>query len=437
MPTNSPTRTSIQWWQINPTNGVVVQNGLIDDSSGVKSYAYGSLAVNKFNDVLIGYNSFSTNQYVSASYSFHAFTNQPGVMQTENIFQAGTDAYWKTDGSGRNRWGDYSASCVDPSNDIDFWTVQEYATTHVGSLTNFSGRWGTWWAKLALPIPANDNFTNAVTITGAQGATNGTNVRASREAGEPNHAGNANTPSVWYQWTAPTNGVVSLTCMASNGLDSVLAVYTGSGVGSLTVVASNHASFGGNSAVTFTATASATYRIAVAGFNGSFGNFTLNWQQPSAPVFTSQPSGSSNVIAGANVTFSASAIGTPTPTYQWLFNSTNITGATATSFTTNNVQTNNTGNYSVIASNTGGSITSSAAHLQVYISATPLFSNFGFTNHQFKMTVSGVTNGSYIVQASTNLINWVNLNTNVATFNYTDTIATNFPMRFYRALYNP
>lgn len=437
LPTNSPTRTSIQWWQINPTNGAVVQNGLIDDASGVKSYAFGSLAVNKFNDVVIGYSSFSTNQYASASYSFHAFTNQPGVMQTENIFQAGADSYWKSDSSGRNRWGDYSASCVDPSNDIDFWTLQEYATTHVGSLVNGSGRWGTWWAKLAMSIPANDNFTNAITITGSQSSTNGSNVRASRESGEPNHAGNTNTPSVWYNWTVPSNGVVSLTCTPISGLDSVLAVYTGSSVGSLTVVASNHASFGGTSTLTFTATASTTYRIAVAGWNGSFGDFTLNWLQPSAPVFTSQPSGTVNVIEGTNVTFTASAIGTPTPTYQWLFNSTNITGATSSSFTTNNVQTNNTGNYSVIASNTAGSVTSSVVHLQVYISATPLFSNFAFTNNQFTMTVSGITNATYIVQASTNLTDWTNINTNVATFNYTDTTVTNFPKRFFRALYKP
>jgi len=75
--------------------------------------------------------------------------------------------------------------------------------------------------------------------------------------------------------------------------------------------------------------------------------------------------------------------------------------------------------------------------LQVYMSATPLFSNFAYTNNQFVMTVSGVTNSTYIVQASTNLINWTNINTNVATFNYTDMLATNYPMRFYRGLYHP
>ena len=31
------------------------------------------------------------------------------------------------DNNGINRWGDYSSTVVDPVNDTDFWTVQEYA----------------------------------------------------------------------------------------------------------------------------------------------------------------------------------------------------------------------------------------------------------------------------------------------------------------------
>src|SRR5437660_2843852 len=54
LPANSPTRSSVQWWQIS-TNGTVFQRGLLDDSAGVNFYGYPSIAVNTFGDAVIGY----------------------------------------------------------------------------------------------------------------------------------------------------------------------------------------------------------------------------------------------------------------------------------------------------------------------------------------------------------------------------------------------
>ncbi len=73
---------------------------------------------------------------------------------------------------------------------------------------------------------------------------------------------------------------------------------------------------------------------------------TLN----NAPAITAQPQ-SATITLSSNVTFSATVTGNPTPTYQWQFNGTNIASATGTSYTINNVQTNNAGNYSLVASN--------------------------------------------------------------------------------------
>src|ERR1019366_1097962 len=50
--------------------------------------------------------------------------------------------------SGSNRWGDYSATLVDPVNDLDFWTIQEYAATPP---SNRTGAFGTWWAQVTAP----------------------------------------------------------------------------------------------------------------------------------------------------------------------------------------------------------------------------------------------------------------------------------------------
>src|SRR6266567_9506169 len=56
--------------------------------------------------------------------------------------------------------------------------------------------------------PANDNFSNRITLTGTNVAITGSNVGATREMGEPAHAGNPGGQSVWWSWTAPTNGEV-------------------------------------------------------------------------------------------------------------------------------------------------------------------------------------------------------------------------------------
>jgi endonuclease/exonuclease/phosphatase family metal-dependent hydrolase len=83
-----------------------------------------------------------------------------------------------------------------------------------------------------------------------------------------------------------------------------------------------------------------------------------------APSIRSQPQ-SQNVSPGGNVTFSVSAGGTTPLAYQWFFDGTAISGATTNSFTLNNAQFSDAGNYSVVITNLYGSITSSVAILTV------------------------------------------------------------------------
>jgi hypothetical protein len=420
---------------LDPNNGVT-QFGRIEDTTGTNYYAFPSIAVNRFNDVLVGFSRYSSNQYVSADYAFRAFYDNQNTMENERAFKTGEDSYWKRGTGNLNRWGDFSAACVDPVNDRDFWTVQEYSTPHVGSLINNSGRWAVWWANVNVAVPVNDNFNAATTISGSQGTTNGNNYRATREPGEPNHGGNTIGASVWYNWTAPANGSVTIDNIGSSFF-AVLAVYTGTAVNNLTLVASDFLSIFPSSRVKFTAASGTTYRIAVDGGNAAMGTLVLNWLQPTPPVFLVQPQGQS-IYQGNNVTFTANAIGAPDPTYQWRFNNSNITGATASIYTITGVQTNNAGNYTTVASNSSGSATSAVAVLTVLISQATL-SGPVVTNNLFQFTVSHVTGLNYIIQANTNLgsTNWVAISTNTAPFTFSDTAFTNNPQRFYRALYKP
>jgi hypothetical protein len=70
------------------------------------------------------------------------------------------------------------------------------------------------------------------------------------------------------------------------------------------------------------------------------------------------------VTVGQNATFYVSATGNGTLTYQWTF-STNIDGATGSSYTRSNVETNHAGAYAVIVSDSSGSTTSSNGMLTV------------------------------------------------------------------------
>ena len=82
------------------------------------------------------------------------------------------------------------------------------------------------------------------------------------------------------------------------------------------------------------------------------------------PAIISQPQ-SQGVATGNSVTFSITTTGASPLSYQWLFNGTNISGATTNPFTLAGAQLTNAGTYSVTVTNIAGSATSSNAVLTV------------------------------------------------------------------------
>ena len=131
--------------------------------------------------------------------------------------------------------------------------------------------------------PGNDDFANARVIAGTTGSVAGSNVGATKETGEPDHAGNPGGHSIWYSWTAPADGNVAFTTIGS-GFDTLLAIYTGAAVNALTPVAANDDAPDGSgpSAVSFAAMSGITYSVAVDGFSGKIGSVELSWHP--APV---------------------------------------------------------------------------------------------------------------------------------------------------------
>lgn len=168
--------------------------------------------------------------------------------------------------------------------------------------------------------PANNAFAGRVALNGSSGNLAGSSRLASKESGEPTHAGNGGGRSVWWSWTAPGSGQFSLDTHGS-GFDTLLSVYTGSSVAALTAVAANDndGSANGAGSLLFQAVAARNYLIAVDGFDGASGDVALNW--------------SLNVNAQANlsVTISGPASGVDGGTYGYAVTAANAGPQSATS----------------------------------------------------------------------------------------------------------
>src|SRR5262245_24390577 len=121
--------------------------------------------------------------------------------------------------------------------------------------------------------PANDNFAASTPLSGQDvSRNNDSNEGATLETGEPTSvAGVAGGASIWYSWTAPIDGQVTVDTTGSS-FDSVLWISTGNSVGNLAVIAGGDDVKGAStSLVRFFANAATVYRIRVDGFDGDAG----------------------------------------------------------------------------------------------------------------------------------------------------------------------
>ena len=152
--------------------------------------------------------------------------------------------------------------------------------------------------------PTNDNFASARALSGVDANRTGdTNVAATLEAGETVPiAGTPGGASVWYAWTAPSAGVVRIDTQTSD-FDTLLGVYTGSSVSTLTDVASNDDWADSTSRVRFAVTSGTTYRIKVDGAFGETGTINLHLHLAVPP--SNDNFASATTISGQSITRTA------------------------------------------------------------------------------------------------------------------------------------
>ncbi|MDO8365139.1 MAG: S8 family serine peptidase [Actinomycetota bacterium] len=198
-----------------------------------------------------------------------------------------------------------SVSALTPvaSNDDAFgsfsWSRVEFAvapnTTYWVAIDGWNNQRGS--AVLAPTFtpagPPNDAFASASAIAATRAAIIDAHSRgATHQVGEPTHAGQAGSGSVWWKLTAPANGRLVVSTQGST-FDTTLGVYTGSAVGALTTIGNDDDTAGLRSQVAVNAVSGTEYQVAVDGYhtdpiagtggvqlNTAFVNASNGWYSP-------------------------------------------------------------------------------------------------------------------------------------------------------------
>jgi hypothetical protein len=138
---------ALQWFQIDAATNQLLQEGLIADPD--LDFYYGSIAVNKFGDVAIGFNGSGESQFISSYAAMGTTVAGITTFGAPLQLKSGAATYFQDFGTGRNRWGDYSATVIDPSDPFAFWTFQEFVSTE--------DHWSTQITQFVVGQPAKLN----------------------------------------------------------------------------------------------------------------------------------------------------------------------------------------------------------------------------------------------------------------------------------------
>jgi hypothetical protein len=119
------TNTGVRWYEVRNPAGTptVYQQGTFAPDSDNRWMA--SVAMDEGGNIGVGYSVASASTYPSIRYTGWEVGDPLGTLQAETQLVEGGGSQ-----SGANRWGDYSAMQIDPSDDCTFWYTQEYEATN-------------------------------------------------------------------------------------------------------------------------------------------------------------------------------------------------------------------------------------------------------------------------------------------------------------------
>jgi hypothetical protein len=141
-------RAACRWYQITAESRHLEQSGTVSDSTFY--YYFPSIMVNQYGSALMAFSGSNSSQYASCYMTGRLAGDPAGNMSEPAEYHAGAAPQNLIDGYGRNRFGDYSLTTLDPNDQGTFWTIQEYG--HADDI------WGTYVAQLSLHDgDCNDN----------------------------------------------------------------------------------------------------------------------------------------------------------------------------------------------------------------------------------------------------------------------------------------
>lgn len=169
---NGVSYSDIRWTVVDANTGVLVSSGMIDQ--GNFDYYEGSIAVNEFGQAVIGYNrsGFQTGDgngdgkadgnisFLARTFKIDSFGGLTAfgdemLLRVSDIsdYHCGPRG---NPGGCRERWGDYSAVTIDPSDHSKFFAIGEYASEWAiipGFTTDPRAIWHTYIAEIGFVPP--------------------------------------------------------------------------------------------------------------------------------------------------------------------------------------------------------------------------------------------------------------------------------------------
>src|SRR5579859_6091491 len=154
----SGTRNGERWYELQgiatgQTPSVVQSGTIFQPSAGnttdQRFYWMGTVMVSGQGHAAIGFSTAGVNEFINAGIAGRLVNDPLGTMQAPSLYTSSATSYnppGDTVTSGNRRWGDYSYTSLDPSDDMTMWTIQEYC--------NAQDTYAVQVIKLLAPPPA-------------------------------------------------------------------------------------------------------------------------------------------------------------------------------------------------------------------------------------------------------------------------------------------
>src|SRR5450755_5181668 len=120
-------QVAVRWYELYDPAGAVTLNQQGTFAPDTTYRWMSSIAEDQSGDIALGYSASSTKVHPAIRFTGRVPSDPLGSMETEASIVEGAGS--QTGGTYANRWGDYTAMQVDPSDDCTFWYVDEYEKT--------------------------------------------------------------------------------------------------------------------------------------------------------------------------------------------------------------------------------------------------------------------------------------------------------------------